>query len=320
MLAGPPVDLSAYEGQPLSRDVLRGATDRDHGRHHRPARAAARQAAPGRAVRPGRRPPRQAAADGQAKAGAQAEPGAPAGARRTGGAQRADGAPRATARPGRRRRREGGGHGRRHVGHHLRAGALRRRHAGRRSGAAGRSWPRRSTSGTRTPVYLPGHHADQRAARDHATRRRRWTAPTWSCWPCPPRRCAGNLAGWAGLLPPDALLVSLMKGIELGTHQRMSEVIAEVTGAGPDRIAVISGPNLAREIAAAPVRRHRGRLRRRRHGQARCRRPATPPYFRPYTNPDVIGCELGGAVKNVIALAVGHRGRHGPRATTPGPR
>src|SRR6516165_12380104 len=58
-----------------------------------------------------------------------------------------------------------------------------------------------------------------------------------------------NLAGWAGLLPPGALLVSLMKGIEHGTRLRMSEVIAEITGAGPDRIAVITGPNLAREIA-----------------------------------------------------------------------
>ena len=113
-----------------------------------------------------------------------------------------------------------------------------------------------------------------------------------------------NLTGWAPLLPPDALLVSLMKGIEHGTHLRMSEVIAEVTGAGPDRIAVISGPNLAREIAerqyAATVVAcaDDGMAK---HLQETCHTP----YFRPYTNPDVIGCELGGAVKNVIALAVG---------------
>jgi glycerol-3-phosphate dehydrogenase (NAD(P)+) len=113
-----------------------------------------------------------------------------------------------------------------------------------------------------------------------------------------------NLAGWLPLLPPSALFVSLMKGIELGTCQRMSQVIAEVTGAGPDRIAVISGPNLAREIA---VRQHAGTV-------VACADEATSkqlqqachtPYFRPYTNPDVVGCELGGAVKNVIALAVG---------------
>jgi glycerol-3-phosphate dehydrogenase (NAD(P)+) len=113
-----------------------------------------------------------------------------------------------------------------------------------------------------------------------------------------------NLTEWAHLLPGDATLLSLMKGIELGTTKRMSEVIREVTGAGPNRVAVLSGPNLAREIAeeqpsatviactdparAAAI-------------QAACHTP----YFRPYTNPDVVGCELGGAVKNVIALACG---------------
>jgi glycerol-3-phosphate dehydrogenase (NAD(P)+) len=113
-----------------------------------------------------------------------------------------------------------------------------------------------------------------------------------------------NLSGWTDLLPPGAPLVSLMKGIELGTCERMSEVIAEVTGAGPERIAVISGPNLAREIA---VRQHAATV-------VACADDTTAKrlqqechtaYFRPYTNPDVIGCELGGAVKNVIALGVG---------------
>jgi glycerol-3-phosphate dehydrogenase (NAD(P)+) len=113
-----------------------------------------------------------------------------------------------------------------------------------------------------------------------------------------------NLARWAPLLPPSALLVSLMKGIELGTCDRMSEVIAEVTGASEDRIAVISGPNLALEIAArqycatvvaCPDETMASRM------QQACHTS----YFRAYTNPDVVGCELGGAVKNVIALAVG---------------
>ena len=113
-----------------------------------------------------------------------------------------------------------------------------------------------------------------------------------------------NLASWAPLLPPGVLLVSLMKGIEHGTHLRMSQVIAEVTGAEPDRIAVITGPNLAREIA---IRQHAAAVvactddAMAKHLQQACHTP----YFRPYTNPDVIGCELGGAVKNVIALAVG---------------
>ncbi len=113
-----------------------------------------------------------------------------------------------------------------------------------------------------------------------------------------------NLGAWTHLIPPGVPLVSLMKGIELGTCERMSEVIAEVTGAGPERIAVISGPNLAKEIAQ---RQHAATV-------VACaddtvakwlQQACHTPYFRPYTNPDVIGCELGGAVKNVIALGVG---------------
>ncbi|MGH3406034.1 MAG: NAD(P)H-dependent glycerol-3-phosphate dehydrogenase [Streptosporangiaceae bacterium] len=120
----------------------------------------------------------------------------------------------------------------------------------------------------------------------------------------PAQTLRSNLAGWTGLLPPTALLVSLMKGIELGTCQRMSEVIAEVTGAAPDRIALVSGPNLAREIAtrqfSATVVACAD------EGTAdQLQKACHTGYFRPYTNPDVIGCELGGAVKNVIALAVG---------------
>jgi glycerol-3-phosphate dehydrogenase (NAD(P)+) len=113
-----------------------------------------------------------------------------------------------------------------------------------------------------------------------------------------------NLVQWADLLPSEATLVSLMKGVELGTRKRMSEVIAEVTGASADRIAVVSGPNLAGEIAeeqptatvVACIDEARATA-----VQKQC----STPYFRPYTNTDVIGCELGGAVKNVIALACG---------------
>ncbi len=120
----------------------------------------------------------------------------------------------------------------------------------------------------------------------------------------PAQTLRGNLSSWLPLLPPDAALVSLMKGIEHGTHQRMSEVIAEVTGAGADRIAVISGPNLALEIAqrqyAATVVACADETLAKALQQA-----CHTPYFRPYTNPDVVGVELGGAVKNVIAIAVG---------------
>jgi glycerol-3-phosphate dehydrogenase (NAD(P)+) len=113
-----------------------------------------------------------------------------------------------------------------------------------------------------------------------------------------------NLALWTPLLPPDALLVSLIKGVELGTTKRMSEVIREVADVPAERVAVVTGPNLAREIAerqpgasvvACSDADNAERL------QAACQTA----YFRPYTNSDVIGCELAGAVKNVIAVAVG---------------
>jgi glycerol-3-phosphate dehydrogenase (NAD(P)+) len=112
------------------------------------------------------------------------------------------------------------------------------------------------------------------------------------------------LASWTPLLGPDTVLVSLMKGVERGSALLMSEVIAEVTGAAPERIAVVSGPNLVREIAsrqpAASVVACRDESVARRL-QVACHTS----YFRPYTSTDVVGCELGGAVKNVIALAVG---------------
>ncbi|WP_327255130.1 NAD(P)H-dependent glycerol-3-phosphate dehydrogenase [Streptomyces sp. NBC_01244] len=120
----------------------------------------------------------------------------------------------------------------------------------------------------------------------------------------PSQTLRGNLASWAPLLAPETVLVSLMKGVELGTAKRMSEVIEEVAKVPAHRVAVVTGPNLAREIAARQPAASvvacvdeavAQRL------QAACHTP----YFRPYTSTDVIGCELGGAVKNVIGLAVG---------------
>jgi glycerol-3-phosphate dehydrogenase (NAD(P)+) len=120
----------------------------------------------------------------------------------------------------------------------------------------------------------------------------------------PSQSLRDNLKRWTPLLPADSTLLSLMKGIELGTTKRMSEVICEVTGALPERVAALSGPNLAKEIAeeqpaatviACPDKDRATDI------QTACHTP----YFRPYTNPDMVGCELGGAVKNVIALACG---------------
>jgi glycerol-3-phosphate dehydrogenase (NAD(P)+) len=120
----------------------------------------------------------------------------------------------------------------------------------------------------------------------------------------PSQTLRANLGDWGDVLPRDAAIVSLMKGVELGTTKRMSEVIAEAGGVEPGRIVVVSGPNLAKEIAlkqpAASV--------------VACideavagmvAEASNPPYFRPYTTTDVVGAELSGAVKNVIALAVG---------------
>ncbi|WP_027343736.1 NAD(P)H-dependent glycerol-3-phosphate dehydrogenase [Hamadaea tsunoensis] len=120
----------------------------------------------------------------------------------------------------------------------------------------------------------------------------------------PSQTLRGNLAAWATHIDGDATLISLMKGIELGTLQRMSQVIVEVTGIASDRVAIVTGPNLAPEIAAgqptATVVACEDMDR-----ATRVQRAIFTPYFRPYTNDDVIGCELGGAVKNVIALAYG---------------
>ncbi|GHG04854.1 NAD(P)H-dependent glycerol-3-phosphate dehydrogenase [Streptomyces zaomyceticus] len=120
----------------------------------------------------------------------------------------------------------------------------------------------------------------------------------------PSQTLRGNLAAWAPVLAPDTVLVSLMKGVELGTAKRMSEVITEVADVPAERVAVLTGPNLAKEIAtrqpaAAVVACVDETV------AQRIQTACMTPYFRPYTNTDVVGCELGGAVKNVIGLAVG---------------
>lgn len=113
-----------------------------------------------------------------------------------------------------------------------------------------------------------------------------------------------NLAAWKGFLDPDAIVVSLMKGIELGTCLRMSQVITSVAEIDQSRVAAISGPNLAGEI----VKRQPAAT------TVACTNPenaqklaqaVTNAYFRPYWTDDLIGTEIGGAVKNVIALANG---------------
>jgi glycerol-3-phosphate dehydrogenase (NAD(P)+) len=120
----------------------------------------------------------------------------------------------------------------------------------------------------------------------------------------PAQTLRANLTALAPYVPDGALLVSLMKGIELGTNKRMSEVIRDVLGVPAAHVAVVSGPNLAREIAqrqaAAAVVACSDEL-----SAQLLQRACHTDYFRPYWNTDVLGCELGGVVKNIIALAVG---------------
>ena len=120
----------------------------------------------------------------------------------------------------------------------------------------------------------------------------------------PSQTLRGNVEKWAPHLPQNATLVSISKGVETATLKRMSEVIMDAAGVPADRVAVLSGPNLAKEIAAGQVAatviacpdEERAK---------RVQAAVAAPYLRPYTNTDVIGAEIGGACKNVIALACG---------------
>ena len=103
-------------------------------------------------------------------------------------------------------------------------------------------------------------------------------------------------------MPRDIPVISLSKGLEKGSRMRMTEIIRDVS---PHSIpGVLTGPNLAREIvagqAAASV------LALEAHDAALALQPTlNNGLFRVYTNQDVIGCELGGVLKNIIAIAVG---------------
>jgi glycerol-3-phosphate dehydrogenase (NAD(P)+) len=106
------------------------------------------------------------------------------------------------------------------------------------------------------------------------------------------------------LIPDEAIIVSLMKGVEKGTRARMSEVILQELGIDSERVAVVSGPNLALEIAkeqptAAVVSSDT------RETATTVAMTASNSYFRSFVNTDVVGTEFAGVLKNLIAVAIG---------------
>ena len=119
----------------------------------------------------------------------------------------------------------------------------------------------------------------------------------------PSQNLRENLTEWGKLIPSDALVVSLMKGVEKDTGLRMSQVMIEC-GIDASRIVVVSGPNLAAEIAAeqpaASVAASESLESARQVASA-----SSNAYFTTFTNTDVIGTEFGGILKNLIAVAIG---------------
>ncbi|MFH1213755.1 MAG: NAD(P)H-dependent glycerol-3-phosphate dehydrogenase [Candidatus Neomarinimicrobiota bacterium] len=107
-----------------------------------------------------------------------------------------------------------------------------------------------------------------------------------------------------GLVKTDAIITNLAKGIEQNTLKRMSELIAEVLNYSPEKIATLHGPSHAEEVArqvptvvvAASTNELTAQI---------VQEIFRSPYFRVYTNSDIIGVEIGGAVKNIIAIAAG---------------
>ncbi len=120
----------------------------------------------------------------------------------------------------------------------------------------------------------------------------------------PSQRLRSNLRLLASSMHKDTLLVSASKGIEIDTLERMSEVICDELPQAADRLVVLSGPNISREVAeekptAAVVAGYVPEV------ALRVRTLLTTAHFRVYNSDDVIGVELGGALKNIIAIGAG---------------
>ena len=113
-----------------------------------------------------------------------------------------------------------------------------------------------------------------------------------------------NLESWKGFFPTDLPIISTLKGIEVHTQLRMTEVAQEVLGADKSKFGLITGPNLASEIitrqpAGAVVASENPQM------IELMEELFSTNYFRIYPSNDLTGCEFAGAAKSVIALAVG---------------
>ena len=113
-----------------------------------------------------------------------------------------------------------------------------------------------------------------------------------------------NLRSWRAIFPTDRPIISTLKGIEADTMSRMTEVIIQELGTQPELIGLITGPNLAGELS---LREPAGAVAAatNRDIQDLMIELFSTPYFRIYPSDDLVGCELAGAAKSVVALAVG---------------
>ena len=154
------------------------------------------------------------------------------------------------------------------------------------------------------PEYLPGVQLPPTVSATHDVEKALHGADL-VVLATPSQSLRANLTQWAPYIEPGATMVSLMKGVELGTLDRMSQVIGEVTGAGPERIAVDQRPQPGQgdrpPRAGRLGRGVRGRGRRQAAAGAHAtRRPSGPTPASTCS-----GASSGGAYKNVVALAVG---------------
>lgn len=120
----------------------------------------------------------------------------------------------------------------------------------------------------------------------------------------PSQRMRENVRLLAPFVGNETLLVNASKGIEIGSLKRMTEIISEEIPEAYDRVAALSGPNIAQEVAegqptAGVVAAHIEET------ATRVRTLLTTAWFRVYTASDLVGVELGGALKNIIAIGAG---------------